>query len=56
MTATKFSADQQSAIQNAVMSTQVDLANADAQTRVSVENAKNFLTMDMANLSNEQQG
>jgi hypothetical protein len=38
------------------MLTQVDLANADARTKVSVDNAKNFLAMDMANLSNEQQG
>jgi hypothetical protein len=34
----------------------MDISNADALTKVSVENAKNFLAMDMANLSNDQQG
>ena len=55
MTATKFSADQQTALSNASLIAQTDLANADARTRVSVENAKNFLAKDMANLSNRQQ-
>ena len=39
-------------MQNATALASMDLANADARTKVSVENAKNFLAMDMANLSN----
>tara|TARA_R110000796_G_scaffold234903_1_gene353811 strand:- start:299 stop:1138 length:840 start_codon:yes stop_codon:yes gene_type:complete len=55
MTQTKFSADQQAAMQNAAAMASMDMANIDQRTKLAVENAKSFLAMDMANLGNEQQ-
>ena len=52
---TNAGATQQGIMQDAVMLSQVNLAEADFTTKLRVENAKHFLNMDMANLSNEQQ-
>jgi|TARA_R110000823_G_scaffold1492_3_gene5781 hypothetical protein len=46
---------QQATVQDAILLSQVNLAEADIQTKLRVENAKGFLAMDMANLSNKQQ-
>jgi hypothetical protein len=52
---TNAGATQQAIMQDAVMLSQVNLAEADFTTKLRVENAKHFLNMDMANLSNRQQ-
>lgn len=54
-TLTDFSARQQEAMQNATILAQMDLATADQDMKLAIENARNFLTMNMQNLSNEQQ-
>ena len=52
---TNASNDQQAAVQNAVLMSQRNLAEADQNTKFGIQNAQAFLSMDMANLSNEQQ-
>ena len=54
-TLTNFNAEQQAIMQNATALAQLDLATVDQRTKISVQNAQSFLSMDMANLSNEQQ-
>ena len=54
-TLTGFNARQQEAMQNATALASMDLATADQQTKLAIENARNFLQMDLSNLSNEQQ-
>ncbi len=54
-TLTDFNARQQEAMQNATILAQMDLATADQDMKLAIENARNFLTMNMQNLSNEQQ-
>lgn len=49
------SAEQQSIIQSAVLLSQANIAEANLNQKSQIENAKNFLAMDMANLSNQQQ-
>lgn len=52
---TEASMGQQSVVQDAILASQANLAEADLTGRLRIENAKGFLAMDMANLSNEQQ-
>ena len=52
---TEASMGQQSIVQDAILASQANLAEADLTGRLRIENAKGFLAMDMANLSNEQQ-
>tara|TARA_R100001443_G_scaffold4143_1_gene12388 strand:- start:233 stop:2446 length:2214 start_codon:yes stop_codon:yes gene_type:complete len=52
---TEANMKQQSAIQNAVLSSQANLAEADFYQKSQIQNAQAFLSMDMANLNNEQQ-
>ena len=47
--------DQQATLQNAIIQSQINLAEADAITKLTAQNAQAFLSMDMANLSNDQQ-
>jgi len=56
MTVTDFNARQTAAMQNATAMANLDLSAVDQRTKLSITNANNFLQMDMANLSNEQQG
>jgi len=42
-------------MQNATSMAAMDMASADHNTKLKIENARNFLQMDMANLSNDQQ-
>jgi len=46
---------QQATIQNAVLMSQANLAEASIEGQRRIQNAKNFLAIDMANLSNQQQ-
>ena len=46
---------QQSVVQDAILTSQANIAEADLTGKLRIENAKSFLAMDMANLSNEQQ-
>ena len=50
-----FNARQQSVMQNATALAGLDAATADQRTRLAITQAQNFLSRDMANLSNEQQ-
>mgnify|MGYP003114377968 CR=1 FL=1 len=52
---TEANMKQQSAIQNAVLMSQANLAEADFYQKAQIQNAQAFLSMDMANLNNEQQ-
>ena len=52
---TEASLEQQAAMQNAVLSSQANLAEADFYQKSQIQNAQAFLSMDMANLNNEQQ-
>ena len=52
---TEASLQQQAAMQNAVLSSQANLAEADFYQKSQIQNAQAFLSMDMANLNNEQQ-
>jgi hypothetical protein len=54
-TLTDFNARQQSIMQNATALAGLDVATADQRTRLAITQAQNFLSRDMANLSNEQQ-
>ncbi len=54
-TLTDFNARQQSIMQNATALAGLDAATADQRTRLAITQAQNFLSRDMANLSNEQQ-
>ena len=56
MVITDFNAEQQAAMQNATALAAMDAQNADQRTKVAISNAQAFLQMDMANLSNRQQG
>ena len=56
VTMTEASNSQQAVMQEAVSMAQLDLANLDANTKLAAQTAQTFLQMDMANLSNEQQG
>ena len=47
--------EQQATIQNAVLMSQANLTEANIEGQRQIQNAKNFLAMDMQNLSNEQQ-
>ena len=47
--------EQKAAIQNAVLMSQANLLEANIEGQRQIQNAKNFLAMDMQNLSNEQQ-
>ena len=47
--------EQQAAVQNAILASQANLSEADLTGKLRIENAKGFLAMDMANLSNVQQ-
>jgi len=46
----------QATLQNATAMANLDMATVDQRTKVAITNAQSFLQMDMANLSNEQQG
>lgn len=52
---TEANLDQQATIQNAVLMSQANLAEADFYQKAQIQNAQAFLTMDMQNLSNQQQ-
>jgi hypothetical protein len=52
---TEANMEQQAAIQNAVLMSQANLAEADFYQKTQIQNAQAFLSMDMANLNNEQQ-
>jgi hypothetical protein len=52
---TEASNRQQAAVQNAVLMSQANIAEANLFQQAQIANAKNFLAMDMANLSNTQQ-
>jgi len=52
---TEANLDQQATIQNAVLMSQANLAEADFYQKSQIQNAQAFLTMDMQNLSNQQQ-
>ena len=52
---TEASNKQQATIQNAVLMSQANLAEASIEGQRRIQNAKNFLAIDMANLSNQQQ-
>ena len=54
-TITDFNARQQAVMQNATALAGLDVATADQRTRLAITQAQNFLSRDMANLSNEQQ-
>jgi len=54
-TLTDFNARQQSVMQDATALASLDLATADQNTKLAITQAQNFLSRDMANLSNEQQ-
>ena len=54
-TLTDFNARQQSIMQNATALAGLDAATADQRTKLAITQAQNFLSRDMANLSNEQQ-
>ena len=47
--------EQKAAIQNAVLMSQANIAEASLDGQRRIQNAKNFLALDMANLSNQQQ-
>jgi hypothetical protein len=47
--------EQQGVMQDAILMSQRNLAEADQNTRLGIENAKAFLAMDIQNLNNEQQ-
>jgi len=49
------SMEQQATIQNTVLMSQANLAEADFYQKAQIQNAQAFLTMDMQNLSNQQQ-
>jgi len=48
--------EQQAVVQDAVLMSQRNLAEADQNTKFGIQNAQAFLSMDLSNLSNEQQG
>jgi len=52
---TEASLEQQAAMQNAVLSSQANLAEADFYQKAQIQNSQAFLSVDMANLNNEQQ-
>jgi len=52
---TDASMEQQGIIQDALLLSQANLAEADFNQRTQIQNAQAFLSMDMANLNNEQQ-
>ena len=52
---TEANLDQQATIQNAVLMSQANIAEADFYQKAQIQNAQAFLTMDMQNLSNQQQ-
>ena len=52
---TEASNEQQAAIQDALLMSQANLAEADFYQRTQIQNAQAFLSMDMANLNNDQQ-
>jgi hypothetical protein len=52
---TEASNRQQAVVQNAVLMSQANIAEANLFQQAQISNAKNFLAMDMANLSNTQQ-
>ncbi len=52
---TEANLDQQATIQNAVLLSQANIAEADFYQKAQIQNAQAFLTMDMQNLSNQQQ-
>jgi hypothetical protein len=55
VTLENMNAEQQSIMQEATALAQLDVANLGVRERLQVENAKNFLSYDMANLDNAQQ-
>jgi hypothetical protein len=52
---TETSNEQQAAIQDALLMSQANLAEADFYQKAQIQNAQAFLSMDMANLNNQQQ-
>jgi CRISPR/Cas system CSM-associated protein Csm2 small subunit len=52
---TEASNDQQATLQSAVLMSQANLAEADFYQKAQIQNAQAFLSMDMANLNNNQQ-
>ena len=52
---TNANAEQQGIIQNAVLQSQANLVEADANTKLATQNSKAFLQTDMANLNAQQQ-
>ena len=52
---TEASNEQQATIQNALLMSQANLAEADFYQKTQIQNAQAFLSMDMANLNNDQQ-
>ena len=52
---TEASNEQQAAIQDALLMSQANLAEADFYQKAQIQNAQAFLSMDMANLNNNQQ-
>ena len=52
---TEASNEQQAAIQDALLMSQANLAEADFYQKTQIQNAQAFLSMDMANLNNNQQ-
>ena len=52
---TEASNEQQAVIQDALLMSQANLAEADFYQKAQIQNAQAFLSMDMANLNNQQQ-
>jgi len=52
---TEANNEQQAAIQDALLMSQANLAEADFYQKTQIQNAQAFLSMDMANLNNQQQ-